>query len=110
MVFRKPSLDEKRLLRQLLRRAGRSDYEDLLRTVRVEPMKDGGMGSLRLMWGNECEESKDLGKELAVIEFHDDDGVLVVATLYANRNDEPFEVDMWKTDFTPVKTIPETFP
>jgi len=110
MVFREPNLDEERLLRELLRRAGRSEYEDLLRAVRVEPMKDGGMGSMRLIWRNGCEESNDLGTELAVIEFKDDDGALVVATLYANRKGEPFEVDIWKTDFTPVKTIPETFP
>jgi hypothetical protein len=37
------------------------------------------------------------------------DGVLVVATLNASVDGLPFELDIWKTDFTPLKRIPTSF-
>jgi len=101
--LREPTADELRLLSFL------ADGSPLparwVRSLRVEDMDDGGMGSLRLYPTDPPLRDRQLGRVLAAARFEDADGVPVIATLYANRSGEPFELDMWKTDFQPLKGI-----
>jgi hypothetical protein len=69
-------------------------------------MSDGGMGSLRLI-GKQSSGGREFGRQLAAVRFIDLDGTIVVATLCADKSGDPFELDLWKTDFSPLKRIPE---
>ena len=110
MEFRRPTADERRLLLELARIAHIDGPETWLDGLQVREMKDGGMGSLELAvaaQGVIIFGGVVLSK--ATVQFADDDGVQVVATLNAHRDGVPFELDVWKTDFTPLKRIPTTF-
>jgi len=72
-------------------------------------MPDGGMGSLRLSHTERPNPDQIFHKELAVCQFHDVDGALVIASFYANKQGQPFELDMWKVDVGPLIRIPEKF-
>jgi hypothetical protein len=41
------------------------------------------------------------------VEFLDVDGVTVNVALYLDKNGDLFELDMWKTDDTPLIEIPD---
>src|SRR5665213_3963443 len=70
----------------------------------VQDMADSRMGSLRF----KAEDGSDrrFGKEIGEVRFSDEDGVLVSATLNLDNNNELFELDIWKTDFSPLKRYP----
>jgi len=99
---RRLSLGEKRLLRLLLSGADSSPGADSLELIEVEPMEDGGMGSLYFPHAAKCREQRRLGKRIAQTEFTDDDGILVSVTLNVDQDGDLFELDVWKTDFSPV--------
>lgn len=72
--------------------------------VLVSPMDDGGMGSM-LLWLPDVplQAHRRFGTRAAECQFNDVDGVLVLASLYLDESGEPFELDVWKTDFSPIK-------
>jgi hypothetical protein len=72
-------------------------------TLLVEPMPDGGMGSLAL--GTEY-ASRKMGRQVAECHFVDRDQVLVSATLNVDGEGMPYEVDMWKVNFEPIVEWP----
>jgi hypothetical protein len=88
------------LVEYLLAKAGLEAATDRLR---VEPMDDGGMGSLRF---ESDTPDPHFGKELAACEFEDEDGVLVSVTLNVDRGGKLFELDVWKTDFNALRRWP----
>ncbi|MFI4862421.1 MAG: DUF6984 family protein [Phycisphaerales bacterium JB063] len=95
-------LHELLLLNHLLGLAGiQCDTEELL----VEEMGDGGMGSLRL---HPDQGNRQFGKEVGNCEFLDIDGVVVSAALYLDQHGELFELDVWKTNFSPLQKWPTT--
>jgi uncharacterized lipoprotein YehR (DUF1307 family) len=51
-------------------------------------------------------EPQTLGEVLVEAQYHDSDGVLVVITIYSDKNRELFEVDIWKVDFSPLRRYP----
>ena len=69
----------------------------------VEEMNDGGMKSLKFISLN---KNRILGKKLAEIEFLDEDGVTVIATFNLDNYGDPYELDVWKTDFSPLRNFP----
>jgi hypothetical protein len=98
-------MDEGRLLLELARIGGIDDPEGWLSSLTVREMKDGGMGSLELSGG--ARSGVVISK--ASVQFADEDGVQVVATLNADESGVPLELDVWKTDFSPLKRIPTAF-
>lgn len=76
-----------------------------LPSVYVSIMNDGGMGSLLF----EAEGSKErrLGTTISEAEFNDSDGVLVSIVLNLDENNNLFELDVWKVDFSKLITLPE---
>ena len=108
MEFRKPTAHERRLLLELARIARIDDAEGWLDALRVREMKDGGMGSLELADTSHSAQSGEVISQ-ASVQFADEDGVEVVATLNAGESGVPFELDVWKTDFSALKRIPTTF-
>jgi hypothetical protein len=66
-------------------------------------MDDGGMGSLKF----ESEAvNRRYGATVAACEFEDTHGILVSAVLNNDENGLPFEIDVWKVDFTPLLSWP----
>jgi uncharacterized protein DUF6984 len=107
--LRKLSAEERHLLEVLVKHAkglvlSVGWQDDLL----VEPMTDGGMGSLKLIPSNASSYRK-LGEAVSNIEFNDADGVKVFAALNVDQNGHLFEIDVWKTDFSPLIRIPKHF-
>jgi hypothetical protein len=105
MARRRPSGAEIELVRLLVRDSrGKAivplDWEDQLL---VESLDDGGMGSMRLILGSE--QKTRFGSVASEFEFTDSDGVKVLASLYLNQDSVPFEIDVWKTDFSALKEI-----
>lgn len=77
-------------------------------SLKVVPLDDGGMGSLRLVPEGTLEEDRSFGRAVSECRFTDSDGVEVLATLYLDRQDRPFEMDVWKTNFSPLVHIPKS--
>jgi hypothetical protein len=109
MEFRKPTSDEQRLLLELARIARIDDAERWLEGLRVREMQDGGMGSLELANANHSSAQSHVVGAIASVQFADEDGVEVVATLNARESGVPFELDVWKTDFSRLRRIADTF-
>jgi hypothetical protein len=72
-------------------------------------MTDGGMGSLLLLLPESAAESRRFGGSVAELHFKDDDGVDVIASLNVDQNKVPFELDVWKTDFSSLIRVPDAF-
>jgi len=75
-----------------------------LDTIRVEEMADGGMGSLSFV--RPFSGQRRFGKQFQEAMFSDADGVVVSVTINLDQDGFLFELDMWKTDFSPLKRIP----
>jgi len=76
----------------------------------VRSMCDGNMGSLRLVVRAEDDRNdRRFGRQVSECQFHDADGVLVIASLYMDERDAPYELDMWKVDFSPLLNLPMVF-
>lgn len=108
MVFRRPEEDEVRLLRELGRIANLVDLQGWLDSLLVEPMDDGGMGSLRFPPPSLADPSPGVVARIASVQFVDADGVAVVASLNARADSILMELDVWKTDFSPLIKIPDS--
>ena len=69
----------------------------------VQPMSDGGMGSLAFA---PLGTGRRFGSSAAECHFRDSDEVLVSAALYLDEAGAPFELDIWKVDFAPLHRWP----
>jgi hypothetical protein len=92
------------LLLHLLELAGVRDSADVVSSLRVQEMEDGGMGSLRFVHDG---GPAKLGRQVAEFSFDDSDDVPVSAALYVDTEGRLFELDVFKGDFSPVNEIPE---
>ena len=98
--------DEYRLLEALLAAAPGLSLQTL-KSLRVQELNDSGMGSLRLLPEGLTTKQRVFGAVASECTFVDADGVEVFATLYLDKDKQLFELDMWKTDFSPLISIPE---
>jgi len=76
-----------------------------LENLFVEEMDDGGMGSLKVVV--EGEDKRRTGGILNDMEFHDADGMLLVITVILDTDDNFYELDIFKGDFSPLINIPD---
>jgi hypothetical protein len=79
-------------------RAVCSDYH-------VQEMSDGGMGSVRFL--APFDANRRFGDEIAKAEYVDQDGVMVSITINADQHGDLYELDFWKTNFSPLIRYPE---
>ena len=104
--MRKLSSSELSFIREMLK--GTSDEERIASSLPdrlVQEMDDGGMGGLTFV---SSKEDRSLGVALAEKEFADQDGVAVIATLNLDSDGELYELDIWKVDFSPLKSFPQS--
>jgi hypothetical protein len=81
----------------------RDKYSGDLASMRVTEMQDGQMGSLRFV--SEVVD-RSFGDQIAERSFVDEDGVTVWATLNVDVAGRLFELDVFKSDFSPLKAFP----
>jgi hypothetical protein len=104
--IRKPTHEELQILSQLINKAGIRVSSNWKQDLLVRPLTDGNMGSLRLITGTEPIEKQSFGSQSADLEFLDADNVTVIATLNLDKKGELFELDIWKTDYSPLISYP----
>jgi hypothetical protein len=103
--FREPSEPERGLLAAMARLA--TDVDPAwIEGIKVRSMNDGGMGSLELAPQVRPAQQRCFGKKVAEYQFVDADGVEVVVSLNVDADGTPFELDIWKTDFSPLVQMP----
>ena len=74
-----------------------------LDALRVKPMSDGGMGSLAIL---PLDDTRKYGSSPGKCHFYDVDGVPVSAELNLDQDGAPYEIDVWKVDFSPTVAWP----
>lgn len=107
--FREPTEAERRLLSVLFSKCDECSPE-WLSSVLVSSMDDGGMGSLKLRLQSDIEADPKFGRRAAEVQFADADGIAVIASLNLSTKGLPFEMDLWKTDFSPLTRVPHFKP
>jgi len=105
MVRRKLRLEEVSLITRMIKNTDEggciiSKLEDLI----VEEMKDGGMGSLRVVIPGE--DKRVYSRELAKVDLFDVDQVPVFISINLDADGNFFELDVFKGDFSPLKKFP----
>lgn len=71
----------------------------------VEEMDDGGMGSLQVIV--EGEDRRRYGGVLADMDSHDADGMYLLISVILDTDDNFYELDIFKGDFSPLIKLPE---
>jgi len=93
---------EKALMRRLLEISGDSGaLLNLLDTMDVQEMSDGGMGSLYIVSRTKEANLRTFGDRIAELQFNDTDGVAILASLNVDEDGDLLELDVWKTDSSP---------
>lgn len=72
--------------------------------MNVEDSPDGGMGSLIF---SSNKKDRKLGSDLSSFEFNDLDGVKVIVNLVLDNYGDLYELDIWKTDFSSLISLPD---
>lgn len=83
-----------------------SAVESQLRERLVEEVADGGMGGVRFL--PRTDTPRLFGRRAAEAEFTDADGVTVIVSLNLDEQGDLYELDFWKSDFSPLRSYPET--
>jgi len=109
MQSRKITQSEERLLEFLINKSSIKVTDDWKEKLIVFPMDDGNMGSLYLSLSNEMDIKRLFGEQISECHFVDSDGIDVIASLNIDEDGKLFELDVWKTDYTPLKKIPRKF-
>ncbi len=105
--LRKPLVKELALIKLLVQKANLALPIDWHIKLCVQLMKDGGMGSLLLLPDGITTNDRKIGKRISEYQFQDADGVQVIASLNLDTNGHLYELDLWKTDFSPLIRYPE---
>ena len=101
--IRKINATERSILEHLIKKSSLQLPNEWYQNLSVQPMDDGGMGSFLIFQdASEIGAKRKFGKQVSEFEFVDDDGVLVLVSLNIDSQNQPFEVDVWKTDYSPV--------
>lgn len=94
------------IMRTLLDRAYEPKWKAVdVEALRVSDMNDGGMGSLSF---ETTKQDRMYGRTLSEGWFKDEDGFPVLVAINLDMEDEIFELDSWKVDFSPRRRLPES--
>jgi hypothetical protein len=105
MVRRKLKPEEASLITWMIKNTDECEYiSSTLEDLIVEEMKDGGMGSLRVV--ADGEDDRIFSRELATVDLFDVDQVPVFISVYLDGAGKFFELDVFKGDFSPLKKFP----
>lgn len=106
MSQRRPTEKELTLISDILKRtANYSPPEHWQDRLLVIPMCDGGMGSLKLCLDGHNQEGRKFKAQIGDLLLKDNDNIDVIVSLNIDDNDQLFELDIWKTNYEPTKSI-----
>ena len=95
--------EEQDLVKALLTHVpGGADLAGALTGCQVVDLADGGMGSVQFLGPG----PRKFGTELVSAEYVDQDGTLVIISLYADIFGNLYEIDSWKVDFSKLLRYP----
>ena len=77
-----------------------------LNNVLVNEANDGGMGGLQFI-SSIADSDRIFGRVVSEAEFLDEDEVIVSVELSLDTNNQLFELDVWKVDYSPVSRWPD---
>lgn len=100
---------EESLLEELISKANINISFNWKKELLVSDLIDGGMGSLSLYPPRITDKKREFGSQVSDCQFKDTDGVIVIASLYLDKEGNMYELDIWKTDFSPLKNISTDF-
>lgn len=101
--IKKINSTEKAALEYLVKQTSLQLPKDWDETLFVQKMDDGGMGSFLIFQSpSDFGVNRKFGKQASEYQFADDDGITVLVTLNLDQQNKLFEVDVWKTDYSPV--------
>lgn len=106
-LSRQPTRQEEKLLELLIKKSSIKIPANWKDELLVQPMDDGGMGSLYLFPKGKITENREFGKQVSDFQFTDVDGVTVIASLNVDTSDNLFELDIWKTNFEELLKFPD---
>lgn len=89
--------------------AGKAKYQldlDWKEKIKVIPLTDERIGSLRLTFDSTFYPSQDDSIEISNCMFYDKDGIPVAAYLLVNKENILCELDIWKGDYSQISEIP----
>ncbi|NII52784.1 hypothetical protein [Luteibacter sp. SG786] len=96
--------EERSLLLYLMRKAGLQRPTDTwLDERRVEDLRGDGVRSGFVL---NKHADRDFDNLVSDVDFTDVDGIHVLASLFVDRNNNPYEVEIWKVDDTPLLVLP----
>ena len=107
MELRKLYLEEESLIEFLIKKSTLNFSEDWKQNISVSEMNDGKMGSLVLIPKGFVHKNRSFGKQISEYQSTDLDNVEVIVSLNVDKAGYLFELDIWKTDFSPLITYPE---
>jgi hypothetical protein len=103
---RKPTKEEEKLISHLINLSSRKFSYDWKENIMVRPMDDGGMGGLIIFFNKDQERNRLFGEQISEYCFLDEDGIDVIASLNIDNKGNLFELDIWKTNFSPLIKFP----
>ncbi|ASV07217.1 DUF6984 family protein [Leptospira interrogans] len=78
-----------------------------LDSILVQELLDGHMGSIRFLHDPYERRNRQLGQKWKEIQFYDEDGILVLASILLDNKGLAYELEIWKTDFNPLIRFPK---
>ena len=103
---RKPTQQEIKLIEFLATKGGINLSPQWKDKLMVIPLEDGNMGSLSLFPMGLTDRRPHLAKIISDYQFTDEDGVEVLVSLYVDVMGDLYDLDIWKTDFSPLIKMP----
>ena len=105
--MREPTKEEDRIIRFLISNSCAEHALDVrFGPYMVQEMQDGGMGSLYIIPKAIATKTKrETGPMVAEIHAKDIDNIELVISLFLDTDLTPFELDIWKVDFTPLRSL-----
>lgn len=104
--MRKSNVKEIHFLEYLIRQSDVHLPNGWQDELMVEDMDDGGMGSLTL-YPPIYSAERAFGRQVSEYQFLDKDMTPVIATLYVDKQEHLFELDIWKVDYSPLLSLPD---
>ena len=104
--LRKITNQEEILLNYLITLSNYQIENNWKEKIRVKSLNDGNMGSLELFINDDSEKDRIFGEQIAECYFFDTDDIKVIVSLNIDDIGNLYELDVWKTDFSPVIKIP----
>lgn len=96
--------NEKSLVACLLKGTSISNFD--LDSIKVNEMSDGGMGSLYFIRVGKSKDERQFGKCISERQFLDSDKIPILVSLNLDQDEELYELDIWKADFSQLINFP----